>query len=159
MPHMVCGTKAWWIHNYLWTCAISKRVQSHLWSVLKAGGEEVIDVTDDKIDNGYAQIISQDRNFISVIWQSRLDINSFIDCGMHLIFHGVLASIVEVLNSVFTDIKLGTAFENTVNVYLSEIESFRLEWCNTTPVPKKQWLVENELALSRILPFVYTTFF
>ena len=26
-------------------------------------------------------------------------------------------------------------------------------------MPKKQWLAKNELALARILPFVYTTFF
>ena len=93
-----------------------------------------------------------------MIWQSRLDINSFIDCGMQLIFHGVLASLLEVLDSVFTDVKMGTAFENTVNVYLLEIELFRLEWCKTKPVPKKQWPAENKLALSRILPFVCTTF-
>ena len=61
-----------------------------------------------------------------MIWSSHLDINSFIDCGMILIFHGVFASIVEVLDSVFADVKMGTAFENTVNVYLLEIKSFRL---------------------------------
>ena len=78
---------------------------------------------------------------------------------MHLIFHGVLASIVEVLDSVFTDLKLGTRFENSVNANLLEVESLRLERCKAKPVPKKQWLPENELALARILPFVYTTFF
>ena len=78
---------------------------------------------------------------------------------MHLIFHGVLASIVEVLDSVFTDLKLGTRFENSVNANLLEVESLRLERCKAKPVPKKQWLAENELALARILPFVYTTFF
>ena len=110
--------------DYLRTCAINKRVRSHLWSVLKGGGEEVEEVTDDEIDTGYAPITSQDQSFIPMIWQRRLDINSYIDCGMHLIFHGVLASIVEVLDSVFTDAKMGTAFHNTVNVYLLEIESF-----------------------------------
>ena len=122
--------------DYLHTCAILKRVQSHLWSVLKADREEVIDVTDNKIDIGYAPITTQDQNFIPMIWQSCLDIISFIDCGMHLIFHEVLVSIVKVFNSVFTDVKMGTVFENTVNVYLLEIKLFRLEWCKTNLVPK-----------------------
>ena len=55
--------------------------------------------------------------------------------------------------------KLGTVFERTVNEYLLEIECLRLEWCKTKPMPKKQWLAENELGLARIVPFVYLVFF
>ena len=49
----------------------------------------------------------------------------------------MLASIVEVLDSVFTDLKLGTRFENSVNANLLEVESLRLELCKAKPVPKK----------------------
>ena len=92
-------------------------------------------------------------------WQSRLNINCFIDCAMHLIFHGVLATLVEVIDDFLTDQKLGTALAKLSNQFLLELESLRLEWCKAKPLPKKQWLAENELALARILPFVYTTFF
>ena len=151
---------------YLRTCAISRRVRDHLWHVLKADennlspiGENEEYNDDDEIDGGYAPITSGNGDYVPKIWQSQLNINSYVDCGMHLIFHGVLASMVEVLDSVFTDLKLGSKFENSVNAYLLEVESLRLEWCKAKPMPKKQWLVENELALARILPFVYTTFF
>ena len=50
-------------------------------------------------------------------------------------------------------------FERLVNSYLLDIQSLRLEWCKMKYFPKKQWLAENELALARILPFVYGLFF
>ena len=59
----------------------------------------------------------------------------------------------------FSDLKLETTFERIVNVHLLEVESLRLEWCKTKPVPKRQWLAENELGLAQILPFIYSTFF
>ena len=138
-----------------------------MWKVIKEDDTNLLPVyeneldadDDDEIDGGYAPITNGNSDYVPMIWQSQLNIKSYVDCGMHLIFHGVLASIVEVLDSVFKDLKLGTKFENSVNVYLLEVESLRLEWCKAKPVPKKQWLAENELALARLLPFVYTTFF
>jgi hypothetical protein len=144
---------------YLRTCAISKRVRDHLWSVIKQNQQDSTMVDDGEIDDGYNPLTDDSDDLMPKLWLSRLDINSFIDCGMHLIFHGILASVVEVLESFFADHKIFAAFERTVNVHLLEIQSMRLEWCKTKPVPKKQWLAENELGLARIIPFIYTTFF
>ena len=144
---------------YLRTCAISQRVRDHLWSVIKHEQEEIMMVDDGEIDDGYKPLTNDLDDPMPKLWHSRMDINSFIDCGMHLIFHGILASVVEVLESFFADHKIATAFERVVNVHLLEIQSMRLEWCKTKPVPKKQWLAENELGLARIIPFIYATFF
>ena len=119
---------------YLRTCAISRCVQDHLWCVLQADDNNLLPVVEieeindnDEIDGGYAPITSGNIDYVPKIWQSQLNINSYVDCGIHLIFHGVLASMVEVLGSVFTDLKLGTKFENSVNAYLLKVESLRLE--------------------------------
>ena len=129
---------------YLRTCAISRCVQDHLWCVLQADDNNLLPVVEieeindnDEIDGGYAPITSGNIDYVPKIWQSQLNINSYVDCGIHLIFHGVLASMVEVLDSVFTDLKLRTKFENSVNAYLLEVESLRLEWRKAKPVPKK----------------------
>ena len=145
--------------EYLRTCAISKRVREHLWSVIKDERTENASADDGEIDDGYNLVTNSHDNITPKLWHSRMAINSFIDCGMHLIFHGILASVVEVMESFFADHKIATSFERVVNVHLLEIQSLRLEWCKTKPVPKKQWLAENELGLARIIPFIYTTFF
>ena len=145
---------------YLRTCAIAKRVRDQLWVVVKnVSPEEVIESVDGEIDTGHAPIMTGTTSYMPKKWRSRLNINCFIDCAMHLIFHGVLATLVEVIDDFLTDQKLGTALPKISNPFLLELESLRLEWCKAKPLPKKQWLAENELALARILPFVYTTFF
>lgn len=144
---------------YLRTCAISKRVRDNLWSVIKNRPAEDAIAEDGEIDDGYTPLTNSSDDIMPKLWHSRMTINSFIDCGMHLIFHGILALVVKVMESFFADHKIATSFERVVNVHLLEIQSLRLEWCKTRPVPKKQWLAENELGLARIILFIYTTFF
>ena len=145
--------------EYLRTCAISKRVREHLWSVIKNERTENASAEDGEIDDGYNPVTNSHDNITPKLWHSRMAINSFIDCGMHLIFHGILASVVEVMESFFADHKIATSFERVVNVHLLEIQSLRLEWCKTKHLQKKQWLAENELGLARIIPFIDTMFF
>ena len=40
-----------------------------------------------------------------------------------------------------------------------ELAALRLDWCKVKPLPKKQWLAEDELGFSRIIPFIYSQFF
>ena len=78
---------------------------------------------------------------------------------MHLVFHGILAYCVEKMDEFLADHGLTQKFERLVNSYLLDIQSLRLEWCKMKCFPKKQWLAENELALARILPFIYMDYF
>ena len=50
-------------------------------------------------------------------------------------------------------------FEKLVNIYIIDIQGHRLEWCKVKTFPKSMWLAENELALARLIPFVYGLFF
>ena len=149
------------MNAYLRTCAVASRVRDGVWASVKGDVRDKEDNdcnTDDEIDDGYMPITRSDDEYIPKLWYSRMAVNSFVDCGMHLIFHGVLATIVETVDVFVTDKKLGMAFERTVNEYLLEIKCLRVEWCKLKPMPKKQWLAENELGLARIMPFVYLVF-
>ena len=85
--------------------------------------------------------------------------SAYLDCGMHLVFHGIVARCVEEMEQFMSHHSLKSPFNDVVNDYLFDIESLRLDWCNMKTFPKKQWLAENELALARIIPFVYAQFF
>ena len=85
--------------------------------------------------------------------------NAYLDCGMHLVFHGIVAYCVERMDEFLADHLLTQKFERMVNVYLLDIQSFRLDWCKMKCLPKKQWLAENELGLARIILFVYGLLF
>ena len=84
---------------------------------------------------------------------------TYLDCGMHLVFDGVVAYCVERMEDFIKDQGLGQQFERIANTHVREIESLRLDWCKTKYLPKKQWLAENELGVSRIILFLYGLFF
>ena len=84
---------------------------------------------------------------------------SYIDCGMHLVFHGVVATCVSVMEDFITDHGLTQQFERLANHYLQDIQSLRLEWCKMKQLPKTQWLAENELGYARVMPFICGLFF
>ena len=86
-------------------------------------------------------------------------LNAYLDCGMHLVFHGIVAYCVERVEEFMVDQGLTQKFERLANTYLIDIQLLRLDWCKMKFLPKKQWLAENELALARIIPFVYGLFF
>ncbi len=85
--------------------------------------------------------------------------NAYVDCGMQLVFHGVVAYICEVMESFVSDHGLSLSFLSIANEHLSEIEELKLEWCKMKCLPKKLWLGENELGFSRVMPFVFGVFF
>ena len=68
------------------------------------------------------------RKFQQLFGTETIVMNEYVDCGMHLVFHGVVAYCVEVLESFTSDHNLTPFFQDLVNDYLSELESLRLEW-------------------------------
>ena len=147
---------------YLRTCSVAKTVRDYVWQVSKSQNaittlEEIIE-EDGEVSDGF-QPKTNEMYIAPYIWYSKLVMSSYVDCGMHLVFHGVLAYTVEVMERFITDHKLSNQFLDLVNDYLDDIEGHRLEWCKVKTFPKKQWLGENELGLARLLPFVYGMFF
>ena len=167
--------------DYLRSCAVAKSVRENLWvlckpptakelanrnhsHVIEFDDGEIDDgeIDDGEIDDGYDPIFADsDEEFqvVPLMWESSLDMKSYIDCAMHLIFHGVLAYCVEKNEDFMKTHGVTPEFEKLVNVHMIDIQLHRLEWCKLKTFPKKQWIAENEIGLARILPFIYGIFF
>ena len=82
---------------YLRTCAVSRRVIDNVWRVGKKlkrveGNDDVVDYEDGELDNGWTATSS---DTYPKIWDSNVPFDAHLDCGMHLLFHGIVAYIVE----------------------------------------------------------------
>ena len=143
------------------SCSVSSYVIEKLWSenkVTTSDETEEIQINDGEVEDGF-QVVSRGGSGLPVIWTWDVLADVFLDCGMHLVFHGVVANIVEVAHQFMTDHKLGSEFIKIVTPYMSDIMTLRLDWCHMKLFPKKQWVAEDELGLARILPFIYGQFF
>ena len=74
---------------------------------------------------------------IPKIWKSGYDLRMFIDCPMHMLFLGIVGSILETFASFLVKNKHETAFNAHINGYLTDIISFRLDYCILKKLPKK----------------------
>ena len=50
---------------------------------------------DDDIGDGYALIVGDHSNIVPSLWYSPLMLNAYLDCGMYLLFHSIVAYCVE----------------------------------------------------------------
>ena len=57
---------------------------------------------DDEVTDGYDPIES-DKSIASMMSYSYLVMSSYVDCGMHLVFHGMIAYCMEVMEEFITD--------------------------------------------------------
>ena len=157
--------------SYLRTCAIARSVRENLWK--RCGPNAGNDMTDNnvvvdddgeidnygEINDGYDIMVGEDSNVLPAIWSSSVLMSAYLDCGMHLVFHGIVSYCVEKIDEFLADHGLTKKFVRIANIYLLDIQALRLDWCKMKYFPKKQWLAENELALARIIPFVYGLLF
>jgi len=156
--------------SYLRTCAVATSVRDLIWMVCRPGSlvanaiqneneNELPIGIENEIEDGYVPILGTQSNVVPALWYSPMLMNSYLDCGMHLVFHGIVAYCVERIEEFMVDQGLTQKFDRLVNTYLIDIQALRLDWCKMKFLPKKQWLAENELAFARIIPFVYGLFF
>ena len=105
-----------------------------MWIKNKPGARQKIDNEEnddnDKSDgetfDGFSGII----NYLSIaplLWYGRMAMDAFVDCGMHLVFHGIVAYTVERMEDFTTDHGLEKNIEKFINKHLFEIYSLRLE--------------------------------
>ena len=67
----------------------------------------------------------------------------FIDCGMYLIFRGIVAYTVVKMEEFMKDHGMSQQFERLSNHHSQDIQSLRLDWCKIKLLPKTQWLAKN----------------
>ena len=100
-----------------------------------------------------------ETDYIHPIWLLGEDFKKWIEAIMHLAAHGIIGSVVELMNSILKEHNLGTKFENFANPRLRELEGLSLDWCRVKTLPKKNWLAEDEFGFGRVMLYLYGQFF
>ena len=131
---------------YLRTCGIGNKARQMAWTIVLQARKETIDVLN----------VSQTS---PRIWNSDLDMSCFVATILHLLFHGVIPDIMEVIFNIIKENSLGAVFDRHVNLILKDIANLRLEWLKIKSFPPSQWLAEDVLGLSRIMPYIFSQFF
>ena len=103
---------------------------------------------------------------IPEVWSSSLSLSGFMISPMHLIFLGVVKSIVGVFRSCCLHFKKSKAFLRKVeplmlNISDYKLKSWRLEIFNygSSTAYTTGWLCDNCVAFSRIMPVTFTVLF
>ena len=124
---------------YLCSCAVATSVRVIIWRLCRPQKssashcvenreETTAECDGDEIDDGYDPLPTEGGSkFVPGLWNSALLMNAYLDCGMHLIFHGIVAYCVEIMDAFMADHGLTQKFERLVNTYMLDIQSLRLE--------------------------------
>ena len=128
------------VRKFLATMAVSKSRQN-LIAEVKVGDE------------------FDEDEYIPYLWYSKyFKPVKFIKTDMHLLGHGIVGSLVELLEKVFTDHKLWTKFVDFANEIIVDVASFCLDWCKVKLLLKANWLGEDCFGFGRLLLYVVTQF-
>ncbi len=79
----------------------------------------------------------------------------FIEAPMHLLFLGIVKSIMEVSDKYMKQYKLGNKFISHVNTYIAQLQSFCLNFLQIQPLPNTSYLSEWCLGTVHVFPFIY----
>ena len=112
----------------------------------------------DAADRYKKQKIVHEREYIPRVWQLGYSIAIFVEASMHLLAHGIVASIIDLTEAVFSEHNLWSSFTDFAKPYLDDIATFRLDWCRVKSLPKANWLAEDEFGFCRIMLFLYGNF-
>ena len=105
------------MESYLHTCCIADWVIKRVWTPYAREKDTSLDRSNAGLQNPWPKL-----------WDGVYDISIFIETPMHLIFHGVLADVVEVIDGFLSEHKLQKGFHNRVNDILLDVIALRLEW-------------------------------
>lgn len=99
------------------------------------------------------------------IWNAPIALNQFIDAPMHLIFQGIIKSIIEMISNWLTPLSPSQSYYKElckiINPMMVKISNMNLTWCalNTFNVSKNYkpsgWIASNYLAFARLMLVCY----
>ena len=92
---------------------------------------------------------------IPTSWQTETTVDMFIEAPMHLLFLGIVKSIMEVSEKYMKDDKLSRKFINHTNGYIGQLESLRVDYLQIRSLPNTNYLSEWCLGIARVFPFLY----
>ena len=73
------------------------------------------------------EVMVQSNDYISFVWLSVVPMCAWIDCGMHQLFHGIVARIMLTMEDVFPHKDNNLTFQERVNPRLMAIRNLRLD--------------------------------
>ena len=99
------------------------------------------------------------------IWNAPMALNQFIDAPMHLIFQGIIKSVIEMISDWLTPLSSSLSYYKSfckiINPLMVKISNMNLTWCalNTFNVSKNYkptgWIAANYLAFARLMLVCY----
>ena len=94
---------------------------------------------------------------IPPVWNSCVMLDQFIDTPMHLLFEGIVKSVIDLITQFMKFHKKWNKFAKITNQYLEHVHYMRLEYCkcemftNEDDYKPGGWLAETYLGFSRII--------
>ncbi len=89
------------------------------------------------------------------LWKTAVSFDMFIEAPMHLLFLGMVKSIMEVSDTYMKQNQLGNKFITHANTYIAQLQSFHLEFLQIWTLPNANFLSEWCLGIARVFPFLY----
>ena len=131
-------------HEYLRSCSVNKQRATLIEKLA--------------LEDGLQQKRSEYRDYVPRLWSMDDDCfqrRKFPDMPMHALAHGQGGDVIEFNHNILTSFERGAAFTKYVNVTLSDIAGFRLDWCKPKTYPKSAWVGENIMAFLRLCSYLY----
>ena len=117
-----------------------------------------ISVKNDKVEqrrSGIDEIVPQ-------LWLPEYDCfrrHRFPMAPMHAIAHNMTAHVMDFHHQILSKWKKFNEFVGFANEIISDIETFKLDWCKVKTLPKAAWIGENKMGFVRLSSFLYGMFF
>ena len=151
------ATKTWYDYNgrsYFESLAL----KSSLYDTIK---EEALRLA---ASNELHVIKTNQFSAIPRIWLSGYQLHQFVDSPMHLLFQGIMKSMIKVFRRYLVDISLHTKFAKHANITLRDVFYEHIDWCKADMLHTKEfttggWIGETFLAYAQMIPILYTHIF
>ena len=111
---------------YICTYAVATSIREYIWTVCRPQsiaehGDETLELADGEVSDGYTPL-TMEASVAPVMWFSEFKLSAYINCGMHLVFHGVVAYCVETMDVFTKDHGLTQTRERYAKTYLLDIQ-------------------------------------
>ena len=77
---------------------------------------------------------------------------------MHGLCHGIIPDVMEIIHRIFKKYGKMATFCDYANPILSDLASFRLDYCKLKCLPKTAWVGENSMSFMRVMSYIYGRF-
>ena len=95
------------------------------------------------------------------IWDCPIKLNQYIDAPMHLIFQGIVKSLIEMISDWLSGLSYYKQFCHIIYPMMTKISKMNLKWCFLNAFNKSKnykttgWIANNYLAFARLMLIFY----